>query len=516
MIAKVRTAPARPAAFAMLPAGAAAAAAGACGWPWGWPAAAGAATAVTGATAALLAAAWKQEAARGQRIADERANLRDLIHKDPLTGLVNRSAFHQALEQVDPIEDGVVIILFFDLDRFKEVNDTLGHKAGDDLLVQVAGRVAAALPTASTIARLGGDEFAAILPWHYQHQPDTWGYAVIDALTPAFTLGERQVEIGASVGIAVGDTKTTGGIELLRRADIAMYAAKASDGNRCRVFDDALDLHQSRESSVRIEVGKAMVEDMFHLHYQPLINARSGMFESAEALLRSRAPGLRDVSPAVLISTAEASGQIHALTDWSIGEVLKAAARIASHPVAVNISPVYFRQTDFVHKILDRLLLARARPETLILEVTEGVLIDNIEAARQSLSRLREVGIKIHLDDFGTGYSSLGYIQHFELDGLKLDKSFLRNIADKRKTNQIIRSMIDFGHSLDMSVIVEGVETEWQARLLQLLGADVLQGYQFAMPMPLDDLVRFCLTHSEFPLLSERIAPDPIGLAVSG
>ncbi len=423
---------------------------------------------------------------------------------------------HQALDDVDPVEDGMVVILFLDLDRFKEVNDTHGHKAGDDLLVQVAGRVKAALPTASVIARLGGDEFAAILPWHYENQPDSWGHAVIEALTPAFTLGERQVEVGASVGIAVGDVAMISGIELLRRADIAMYAAKASTGDRCRVFDDALDLHQSRESSVRVEVGKAMVENMFRLHFQPLINARLGTFESAEALLRAQAPGLRDVSPAVLISTAEASGQIHALTDWIIEEALSAAGRIASQPVAVNISPVYFRQADFVHKILDKLLVTRTRPEKLILEVTEGVLIENIDAARQSLARLREVGIKIHLDDFGTGYSSLGYIQNFELDGLKLDKSFLRNIADKRKTNQIIRSMIDFGHSLDMSVIVEGVETEWQARLLQLLGADVLQGYQFAMPMPLDDLVRFRETHSNFPLLAERIAPEVLDIAANG
>jgi EAL domain-containing protein (putative c-di-GMP-specific phosphodiesterase class I) len=257
------------------------------------------------------------------------------------------------------------------------------------------------------------------------------------------------------------------------------------------MFDDALDRREMRESSVRVELGKAMIEDLFALHYQPLVEARTGTFSSAEALLRPQSAALRDVSPAALISTAEASGQIIALTDWTIEAGLAAAARLETAPIAVNISPVYFRQPDFVARLMDKFLRARVRPDQLSIEITEGVLIENLEAARQTVDRIREMGIKVYLDDFGTGYSSLSYLQHFELDGLKLDKSFLRNVGDRRKSNQIVRSMIDFGHSLDMRVVVEGVESDWQARLLQLLGCDLLQGYEIGMPMPLDDLIAY-------------------------
>jgi EAL domain-containing protein (putative c-di-GMP-specific phosphodiesterase class I) len=163
--------------------------------------------------------------------------------------------------------------------------------------------------------------------------------------------------------------------------------------------------------------------------------------------------------------------------------------------VAVNISPVYFRKPEFVSRLMDRLLLARVRPDLLTVEITESVLIENLDAARQSVDRLREIGMRVFLDDFGTGYSSLSYLQYFELDGLKLDKSFLRTVGDRRKTNQIIRSMIDFGHSHDKRVVVEGDESDWQVRLLQLLGCDLLQGYEIGMPMPIDDLLVYRDNH---------------------
>jgi diguanylate cyclase (GGDEF)-like protein len=451
---------------------------------------------------ALLGSGWRKANVATRALETERRRLSERMHIDALTGLMNRAAFQTMLEALESEDDdGMNIVLFFDLDRFKEVNDTLGHKTGDELLIQVAQRAVKALPEKARIARLGGDEFAAIIPWHFDCVPEDFGNAIISAICKPFIIGDQRVEVGASVGIAIGDPALHDGTELLRRADIAMYAAKGSNTVKCRVFDDVLDNQELRESSVRIEVGKAMIDNMFRLHFQPLVDARSGMLDSAEALLRSQAPALRDVPPSSLIATAEASGQIHALTDWSIEAALEAAAKIQTAPVAVNISPVYFRQPEFVHKLFDKLLIAKVRPEMLILELTEGVLIENVEAARRSLARLREIGILIHLDDFGTGYSSLSYLQHLELDGLKLDKTFLRSIGDKRKANQIIRSMIDFGHSLDLRVVVEGVESEWQARLLQLLGADVLQGYEIAMPMSLDELIAFRNKHAELPWL---------------
>jgi predicted signal transduction protein with EAL and GGDEF domain len=296
------------------------------------------------------------------------------------------------------------------------------------------------------------------------------------------------VDVAASVGIAVGDAMLDDGHELLRRADVAMYEVKGSARGGCRVYDDMLSGRQVRESSIRVALGQSIVERAFSMHYQPIIDARTGRLSSAEGLLRAQLPALSDVPISSLIAVAEESGQIMQLTDWTIDTVLETIRALETLPIAVNVSPIYFRHPDFVHRVCDRLLATRVRPELLTIEVTEGVLIADIAAARQSISRLREVGVKVFLDDFGTGFSSLSYLQHFELDGLKLDKSFLREVGDKPKATKIIRSVIDFGHSLDMRVVVEGVESDWQARLLQLLGCDLLQGYELGVPMPLHEL----------------------------
>ncbi|MVO76718.1 EAL domain-containing protein [Sphingomonas sp. MAH-20] len=443
----------------------------------------------TGAGLAGLAAAGARSRRHAQVLYETNRQLRDLLHVDQLTGLMNRSAFDAALDDPRLAEHEMLIVLFFDLDRFKDVNDTLGHKAGDDLLRQVAQRAADAVGSTIALARLGGDEFASVIAWSADNRPERYGAAIVEAVGAPYLIDGHQVEIAASVGLALGDPTRFNPRELLRRADLAMYAAKGSPGGRFRVFDDALDRHQTRESSVRIELGKALIENQFSLHFQPLIDARTGAFSSAEALLRSQSPGLREVTPAALIATAETSGQINALTEWTIETALTAITKLQTSPIGVNISPVYFRKPEFVSRLMDKLLLARVRPELLTVEITESVLIENLDAARQSVDRLREIGMKVFLDDFGTGYSSLSYLQYFELDGLKLDKSFLRTVGDRRKTNQIIRSMIDFGHSLDMRVVVEGVESDWQVRLLQLLGCDLLQGYEIGMPMPLDELL---------------------------
>jgi diguanylate cyclase (GGDEF)-like protein len=438
-----------------------------------------------------LAAAGARSRNQARMLVETNGQLRNLLHVDQLTGLMNRSAFDAALDDPQLAEHEMLIVLFFDLDRFKDVNDTLGHKAGDDLLRQVAQRAANAVGSTIALARLGGDEFASVIAWTADSRPEQYGADIVEAVGAPYLIDGHQVEIAASVGLALGDPTRFNARELLRRADLAMYAAKGSIGGRFRVFDDALDRHQTRESSVRIELGKALIENQFSLHFQPLIDARTGAFSSAEALLRSQAAALRDVMPAALIATAETSGQINALTDWTIETALAAIARLKTTPIAVNISPVYFRKPEFVSRLMDKLLLARVRPDLLTVEITESVLIENLDAARQSVDRLREIGMRVFLDDFGTGYSSLSYLQYFELDGLKLDKSFLRTVGDRRKTNQIIRSMIDFGHSLDMRVVVEGVESDWQVRLLQLLGCDLLQGYEIGMPMPLDDLLAY-------------------------
>jgi diguanylate cyclase (GGDEF)-like protein len=439
------------------------------------------------ASVAIIVAGWRHRSLINAH--DEliriRAEQHEVMLRDPLTQLRNRSAFHAELDKLS-IKGGITTLLFFDLDRFKDVNDNLGHKAGDLLLVEVARRTESVLGEATVIARLGGDEFAAILPAGTKRQPEDHGLAVVEAISHPFVIDGKPVEVGASVGIAVGDPAIDGAHELLRRADTAMYEAKGGVRGACRVFDDVLDGRQTLESSIRVELGRSIIENELALHYQPIVDARTGALSSTEALLRWRSSQMGEVSPATLIPIAEDSGQIMELTEWTIHSAFEAILALEDLPVAVNISPVYFKHPDFVQRIFDKMLAAHIRPELLTIELTEGVLISNFDQARQAIAQLREVGVKVFLDDFGTGYSSLSYLQHFELDGLKLDKSFLRNADKKRQATQIIRAVIEFGHSLDMRVVVEGVESDWQARLLQLLGCDLLQGFEIGVPMPLE------------------------------
>lgn len=419
-----------------------------------------------------------------------RRDLNGRMQLDPLTGLLNRAAFHDVLDGLDTEQGGPVSILFFDLDRFKDVNDTLGHRVGDGVLIEVARRSQPVLAGAIGFSRLGGDEFAAILSHDPLRPPESVGRELVAAICAPLMIDGKMVDVGASVGIAVGHPEIDGAQELLRRADIAMYEAKASRNGACRIFDDVLDNRQSMEGAIRVELGHSIIREELSLLYQPVIDARSGEVASVEALLRWKSGQIGDVSPATLIPIAEESGHIVELTEWTLDTALSAIREFDDVGVAVNISPVYFRHNEFVHRIFDRLLAAQVRPDLLTLEITEGVLISNIESARQAISRLRDIGVKVFLDDFGTGYSSLSYLQHFTLDGLKLDKSFLRNVGERRQATQIIRTMINFGHSLDMKVVVEGVENDWQARLLQLLGCDLMQGFELGVPMSIADIKR--------------------------
>jgi diguanylate cyclase (GGDEF)-like protein len=380
------------------------------------------------------------------------------------------------------------MVLFFDLDRFKDVNDTLGHRVGDQLLIEVAERTGALLAQATAFARLGGDEFAALVPLDGSTEPQEYGDAIVDAVSAPFLIEGHGVCVAASVGIATGDVLLDDGHELLRRADAAMYAAKGAERGACRIFDERLSGRQLQESFIRAELNTSLADGSLCLHYQPLIDARTGALSSAEALLRGGSAGLQSVDTATLIAIAEKSGQIIPLTEWTMDVAFAAIRELKTTPIALNISPIYFRRPQFVHNIIDRLLASNTPPELLTIEVTEGVLISDMNAAREAISHLRNIGVKVYLDDFGTCYSSLSYLQHFELDGLKLDKTFLRNIGDQKKATRVVKAMIDFGHSLDMRVVMEGVESDWQVRLLQLLGCDLLQGYELGAPMSLKEI----------------------------
>ena len=430
---------------------------------------------------------------------------------DPLTGHLNRTAFTTILHELAEVDSksSMIMVLFFDLNRFKEVNDTLGHDIGDRLLQGVGERTTEILGEAVAIARLGGDEFAAILPFQSEEQVHGVGEALINAIGRPYELAERVVEVSASLGIAIGDPAVHGGDELLRRADMAMYEMKNAGRGAYHIFDDLMSNRQIRENSIRVELGKSQFDSRFMLHYQPIVDARTGKTKKVEALLRSQGTVLDGISPQLMVSVAEDSGQIVQLTEWTLDTALQAVARFR-RPVAVNVSPVYFRHENFAERLIDRLISSGQPPSNLIVEVTEGVLISDIVGARESIDLLRTVGIEVYLDDFGTGYSSLSYLQNFELDGMKLDKSFIQRLGQSDKAIRIIRSMVDFSHSLGMKTVIEGVESEWQARLLQLQGCDYLQGYELGVPMSLDSIVERIASEREQE--EEEVAKDNAGL----
>lgn len=407
---------------------------------------------------------------------------------DPLTGLPGRAAFLHAFERRLAESPGVeAALLFADLDGFKEVNDSLGHDVGDELLAGVGRCFGAAAPPGILLGRLGGDEFGAVaLGPEAQALIDRFAARMLDSLVQPVRTEEHHLTIGVSIGIAHGRAGQQTGKELLRRADVAMYRAKSDRRLPVQTFHSEMDEALNFRRTMRHDLGEALSGDQLDLHLQPVVDARTGALASAEALLRWTHPLLGPISPAKLVALAEQSGQIVEIDDWVLEHALEHIKRLATIPVAVNISPVQFRHPKFVCKIVDRLAEHAVPPELLRLEITEGVLVTHTRAAGRAIAELREAGVKVSLDDFGTGYSSLSYLKDFGFDFLKVDRSFITALDDGRQGAELLRVIVDLGHSLSMSVIAEGVETAEQAGVAQLLGCDFIQGYLTGRPMSLE------------------------------
>jgi diguanylate cyclase (GGDEF)-like protein len=408
---------------------------------------------------------------------------------DHVTGLKNRAAFSSDLEMLlDEADPSEIAVLFLDLDRFKEVNDTLGHKVGDGLLKGVAARLRDLLPPDTLLARIGGDEFAAILKTNPMRPVDDLAIAIVESIYEPFLVDGHLVHVGASVGVSKGMRPTACADDLLRQADIAMYDAKFSKTDSFRVFDERMSKMVALRSSMRAELETAIQNDELLLKFQPLVDARTGELSSVEALLRWPSSSQGEISPTDLIPLAEESGQILALGNWVLDKAIEVARELDTVPVAVNVSPIQFRHHGFAANVGDKLLAAGLRPDLLRIEITEGVLISHLDAAKSTIRQLRMLGIQIALDDFGTGYSSLSYLQNLDFDWMKIDKSFMRDLGRRPLANQVMRSVIELGHNLGLKVVAEGIENEWQARLLQLLNCDCLQGYYLGVPLTLEEL----------------------------
>jgi len=418
----------------------------------------------------------------------EKSEARRVAYQDPLTGLPNRLAFRQQLDdKLTKQNSGDIVVLFADLDKFKEVNDGFGHDAGDALLVEIARRCQGLLEDTDLLARLGGDEFAAILCGDTAiDRAETLAMDLIETITEPVVIDGDAVTVGVSIGIAEYPVKESkfSAQELIRRADIAMYRAKADTRHSYCRFTSELDDLLVKKRSLRADLDKAIeVNDQLRLEIQPIFCARSGKVASGEVLMRWRHPTRGEVAPNQFIPLAEESVQIIKIGDWAINRAIEHIKELNNEvPLAVNISPLQFRHHNFARSVSERLLHAGVPPRLLKIEITEGVLISHNDHAMRTIRQLRNIGVQVVLDDFGTGFSSLSYLQSFDFDVVKIDRSFVRHIDGQHQSRQLTRAIVDMGHGLDMQVVAEGVENARQASLLQLLGCDLLQGYYLGVP----------------------------------
>jgi diguanylate cyclase (GGDEF)-like protein len=422
---------------------------------------------------------------------------------DPVTDLPNRALFLDRLRHAQARIARVAAhyaLVFIDLDRFKVVNDSLGHAAGDDLLVQVARRLQGALRSGDTLARFGGDEFVVLLEdLGSETEACTIVERLLASLAEPFRLQQRELIVTASAGVVIGDGTHLGPDECVREGDVAMYRAKARGGACFEVFRHDLERAGLPRLDLEIDLRRALAEGELELHYQPVLRTKGGAVVGVEALVRWRHPIRGLVSPAEFIPLAEESGLILPLGRFVLEEACRQLGEwTRSHPefeglvVSVNLSPRQFRQKDLDQQVADALQRGGLAPASLCLEVTEGVMVEDVETATSTLNRLKALGVAISVDDFGTGYSSLSYLKRFPIDYVKIDRSFVAGL-DEKVDSEIVRSVIRLAAAIGIDVVAEGVENSEQLDRLDALGCPLVQGYHLARPQPAREAEAFVI-----------------------
>jgi diguanylate cyclase (GGDEF)-like protein len=434
---------------------------------------------------------------------DWEGKMKNLAETDVLTGLPNRvviqDRLQQAIDQADRLET-LVAVMVLDLDRFKDINDTMGHPAGDELLVQVARRLEECGRKTDTIARLGGDEFAVIAtnlnsPFDAEHL----ARRIVEAIATPFQLSENEVHTATSIGISFYPQDAKGPDELLRNADIALYQAKAEGGSVYRLYDAEIDSEVRARQKSETELRKAIENSEFLLAYQPQFDITSGRMIGAEALLRWDHPERGIVTPGEFIEVAEATRLIIPISEWVLGEACHFNKRLqesglADITVSVNISPLHFRQQGLYQSVQDAIKEAGIDPCKLELEITESMAMAHRGNIIDLLDSLKKLGVGLAIDDFGTGFSSLSRLKDFPVDRLKVDQSFIADLTEHEDHRAISTAIINLGHSLGLKVIAEGVETPAHLDVLKELGCDEAQGYLFSKPLLEDDFLEYLET----------------------
>jgi diguanylate cyclase (GGDEF)-like protein/PAS domain S-box-containing protein len=410
--------------------------------------------------------------------------VRFLAYYDPLTKLPNRASFEENLEEVarslEPGEEARLMLI--DLDRFKQVNDTLGHAAGDELLRQAADRMSQLVDGRGQVARLGGDEFVVVMAFDDIGRERPFYDLLVQRLA-AFNIMGNEVHVGASVGVSKIHASTTP-LAALREADIALYDAKAKGRNRWQLFEGGMADELERRHQLEIDLRNSLpAGDQFTVLYQPIFDTEGQAVHGVEALVRWLHPELGMLGPDRFISLAEERGLIVELGEIVLRRSCELLARTNLAWVAVNVSPVQLHDPLFPDRVMNALGVHGISPSRIQLEITEGVVLEEFGQARPVLDRLRSAGMRIAIDDFGTGYSSLSYLGRLSVDKIKIDRSFVRAIGNP-SGDAIVRAVIAFARALNMTVTAEGVETEDQRRFLRDAGCTELQGYLLARPMP--------------------------------
>ena len=435
-----------------------------------------------------------------------RANeeIEHLAFYDPLTGLPNRRLLLDRLGQAPVLSQRsgkVGALLFLDLDHFKDLNDTLGHEVGDELLQEVAQRLLANVRVADTVARLGGDEFVVMLSelststQEAAAMAQRIGEKILRGLSEPYLLRGHTHQGAASIGATLFGASAQSASELLRQADIAMYQVKARRGNALCFFDPKMQTAINDRAQLEADLRQALVAQQLVLHYQPQATLQGDVI-GAECLLRWQHPQRGMVPPGQFIAVAEESDLILHIGQWVLHSACTQLARWQEQPqwahlqLSVNVSARQFRQSDFVHQVIETLQVTGARAPLLTLELTESLVLDNVEDAIDKMHQLRTKGVRFSVDDFGTGYSSLAYLTRLPLHQLKIDQSFVRNLGSRPSDDVIVQTIIGMGRNLDLEVIAEGVETEAQKAILAGHGCDLYQGYLLARPMPVADFER--------------------------
>jgi len=433
--------------------------------------------------------------------------LQFLAHHDPLTQLPNRILFISRLQHAIDIsqrQNGRLAVLMMDLDRFKAVNDTFGHPAGDELLKLVAECLTERLRATDTVCRIGGDEFVILLeelgPDSHQAamQAETASRKVVAALREPFSLDDHAYLSTGSIGVTLFDGTASGVDELLKQADIAMYEAKQAGRNGVRFFDPEMQRMVVRRALLENALRRAEIRKEFLVHYQPQW-LRDGTLAGFEALVRWMHPQRGLLEPGEFIEAAEETGIILTLGQWVLDRACQQLAEWSSRGralrVSVNVSAAQLHSAGFVDEVREMLARHRTPPARLTLELTESMLVRDVNATIEKMAQLRKLGVRIALDDFGTGYSSLSLLQRLPLDDLKIDASFVHRMTEGMRERQMVQAIVTLGKNMALNIIAEGIETEGQQAMLEGFGCDEFQGFFHGRSMPAADARQLALAH---------------------